>query len=1232
MTRTIRTICLFLINGFARQAPRSLTLLLAVPLLCSLPLRAQIDTGGISGTVSDSSNAVIRGATVTLLDDATGISTTARSGSTGVYAFNGLNPGSYTITVAPTGFETYVTHGILVHVQQTVTLDIHLTPGSVQQQVTVTAAAPLLQAEDASVGQTIDSKTLNGLPLNGRNWISLAQLSAGVATAPPGSSTSTTSTVDSLQYSVNGVNLYQNDVRLNGIDNNIEFFGGSSITAATITPPPDAVEEFKLQSGDFSAEFGHSTGSIINAVIKSGTNQLHGNLWEYLRNDAFDANDYFSNLFGKPIPEYRQNQFGGTIGGPVLLPKLYDGRNKTFFFFDYQGTRIVTPSSATSTVPTAGMTNSGFTNLRDLITYNSGTRKDALGRTFSLGTILDPATTRAVAAGAIDSITGLRNASAATAYVRDPFYSGGSLAGKTDFTGASAQLNIIPASRIDPNAVNLLSLYPAPNGTGLANNFLNNPKQTETMNTYDIRIDENVSSKDIVFGVFDESYITYVTPGILPGIAVGQSGAQNQSYPAYAIAAGYTHVFTPTLSNEAHFGFARTSKDQRLFVGNMLGIPAQYGIQGIPQVTNNGGLPPITIDGLSPIGVTNDRPTIQTVGDLEVTDNLTKVFGSHTFKMGGQFDSLLGDVLQPPAPKGDFTFSGQYSDIPNQSSGLNGIADLLLVPTNSTVSGGINNLGGLASFYGSNYAGSNYHRYYVGFYFQDDWKPTPKLTLNLGLRWDYFEPYIETAGRQANFIANGGNGPTGTFYIPNKGCSVPRSASFNALLASSNISLDCVSGLTVGSGPGANFAPRVGFAYRALPSLVVRGGYGIAYGALGNLGYQGTLGTNYPFLYTIRLTSPSSQAPLALSNGQTATLENAFTTINLSDPTQVTGTGVALYGRQYNYETPYTQTFNLMIQDQFTKHDSIQAGYVGTVGRHLDNLGSNNSPSEILPPGTNINSYIPYPSFAPNAIYESTNGTSSYNSLQVTYAHELSIGLSMLANYTYSKCFSSQHTEGTATSISSPSYRAQWLPGFGIAGDYGLCDTDATNIIHISGTYALPVGRGKVLLGNTSKLVDLIAGGWSANYIYSYQSGQPFTINCPIATTATSDFGCFADKVPGQNMYAGPHDRTQWLNPNAFSQPAVATAIGQADYSVLGGAPQQARGPGFSNLDSSVFKDFALAEKASLQFRVEAFNTLNTPQFAQPGSLNFTNQTAFSSITGLRNTARLLQFALKLSF
>jgi hypothetical protein len=851
--------------------------------------------------------------------------------------------------------------------------------------------------------------------------------------------------------------------------------------------------------------------------------------------------------------------------------------------------------------------------------------------------------------------------------VRDPFYQCTASGGcanfngqtRTDFSQDSAgilisSLNVIPTARLDQNAVSLLGVYPLPEittvvpGSGLVNNFASYvPIEHKNTDVWDIRIDANISSKDILFGVFDRSLFNVAVPSNLPGVAVGETGGRNDSLPAYAWAVGYTRVLTPTLTNEMHVGMVHSDKLQKSVFGNTFGIPAQYGIQGVPQVANNGGLPPTIIAGFTHIGVGNSTPTLQYVWSLEGVDAITKVVRNHTLKAGVQVDDLEGDISQPPQGRGDLSFNGMYTDVPNRVSvtgtGLNGIGDLLVTPMASPYSanGGVNNVGGQNGFSGSDIAATDDHRWYIGTYFQDDWKVNPRLTVNLGLRWDLFTPYAETRGYQANFVAAGGNGATGTYYMSNPGCAVARASIFDQALTTSNIALNCGSSLALGNSQKTNFAPRIGFAYRVMPTVVVRAGFGTAFGALGNLGYGGTLGTNYPFVYTQTVPAPDSNHPLLVGTlNQPATMEYAFTTTNFQSPSVLQSPtpysnpnylGLNLYGRQYNYQTPLVQTENLTIEYQFTSHDAIQAGFVGTQGRHLDNLGYNNGNTQILPNGTNAQAYIPYPAFGRNATYETTNANSSYNSLQATYQHQTNYGLSLLANYTWSKCMTDQHTQATQY---NDVYRAEWLPGFGIKGDYGLCDADAANLIHISGTYNLPFGQGRPLLGKVNRTTDLIVGGWMVNFFYTYQSGQPFTVTCPNATTA--DFGCAANVVAGQGLYTGGHTYHQWLNPSAFANPPAANTIGQSDYSPLGGGVQQVRGPNFANLDSSIVKNFNFTEATHLQFRAEAFNTFNTPPFAQPGQLNFTSAN-FSSITATKNSnqnfgARTLQLALKMFF
>jgi hypothetical protein len=1181
-------------------------------------LRAQIDMGGLTGIVKDPSGAMVPGIDLTLTNEATGVAQKEKSSSAGTYVFEAVSAGSYTLKAEAQGFATYVINRIQIHVQRVMTIDISLSVGGAAQTVTVTPETTMLQAEDASLGQTVSSEEMNDLPLQGRNWISLATLASGSYLT---GGTNTTSLF------VNGAEPGQVDYRVSGVNNNMEVFGGNSVA-----PAPDAVEEFKLQDGNNSAEFGHSVGAIVNAVLKSGTNRIKGNLWEYLRNEALNANDFISNANGTKRQEYRQNQFGGTIGGPVIIPHLYHGKNKTFFFFDYQHTQRLVPTTFTDNVPTALMQTSNFTNLQDLITGNSGTATDALGRKFSHGTVFDSATTRNIAAGATDPITGLVNTKTTAIQVRDPFFAG-DLRGVTDFTGLTSKLNLIPAGRIDPNAVKILHLLPLPTFGGIQNNFfVSRPQQTNT-NQYDIKIDHNFSLKDVVFGVLHRqtSDQTSSQPFPAAGSALQTNFATTQ--PTYVIALSETHLFSPTTINEVRIGLNNnynTRLDPDAYTQN---IPEQYGIPGIPQISGNGGLPTFNINGLSAFGSRRFQPTIQTVGARNYMDNFTMIRGAHQLKMGVQINQIYGDIIQPAYSRGNLTYNGQYSDIANANSGLAGIADFLLMPAVSSItpSGGVttyNNLGGMSAYNYSNYVGTNYSMAYTGAFVQDNWKITPNLTLNLGLRWDYFPPFSEDDGRQGNFAMTNGNDASGTYYIPQKTCNAPRNSGFDTLLASDNIKIVCTDGLAVNKAQKTNFAPRIGLAYRLTPKLVMRMGYAISYGAVDSVGYGGTLGTNYPFQYTLNGPSTTSLAASALPNGQTATIETLFAAINIQDPTQipVASVGLGMVGKEYNYLTPYVESMNFTLQYQFTRRDAFSAGYVSTLGRHLDALGQHNQPSVILPPSVNSTNYRPFPNLA-SAQFLSSGMVSNFRSLQVVYEHRFQMGLIFNANYTFGKCMDDDLGK---TGMYSGSYRAQWLAGFGPQGDYTLCNADAKQLVHLWGQYGIPFGKGRSYLRNANRFVNALVGGWNFNYIYIYQSGQPFTVGCPVGTT--SDFGCNALMLPGVDPYAGPHNNTQWLNPAAFYQPPAATQIGQTNYAPLGNVQNQLRGPSLRNLDASLLKRFSITEKNQMEFRAETFNLVNAVNFANPGQLNFTNLKAFSSITSIKNNQRLVQLALKLYF
>lgn len=1179
---------------------------------------AQIDTGRFVGTVQDQSGAVIPNAKVTLTNEGTGFVLTTITGSSGTYVFNGVKIGTYAVEGEFQGFQKVSRVHVPLHVQEEALVDLTLTPGQITQSVKVTGAAPVLQTQEASLGQVVNTSQVNDLPLNGRNWMDLALLTAGVSTAQMSSPTGGNA------FLANGAPATQNDYRLNGIDNNNEVYTNPWMYA--VLPPPDAIQEFKLQTSNYSAEFGHSAGGVINAAIKSGTNRLHGDVWEYVRNDTFDAANFFENSGGQLKGAFRQNQFGFTMGGPVAVPGVYNGKDRTFFFWDYQGTRIRQASPFIDTVPTNSMRASGYTDLQDLINDQSGTRTDNLGRVSPLGTVFDPATTRTVTAGQVDPVTGL--AAATSGFVRDPFYQG-SVIGITDFTTPTnrALLNIIPASRLNANAIKLLNIYPAPTASGLYSNYSYDPSINNDTNSFDVRLDHNFSAKDQIFGFYDWINSPVFQPGPLPGIAEGDlyaDGPRDMGGQVFGLSE--THAFSPTVLNELRIAWNYTFIYERGMFGTTLGLPQQFGIN-IPQIPGNGGLPAIAIEGLSSLGTAGWMPTVQSTQVYEATENLTKVYGAHTFKAGVVIDNFRSIITQPGWSHGGFGYDGVYTEVPNTGGGSTGLAQMALTPTASTVAGGFANVGGADYMFASNTHPTDDRRNYLGLYFRDDWKLTRKLTMNIGLRWDYFQPYAENYGAQANLIPGAPfNGAE--YVLASRQCKTPVSTSFTDLTAADGITVKC-GNMALGHAQRDNFGPRLGFAYQISPKLVARAGYGMFYGALGNIGYGPNIGNNYPFLYTLSYFNPDAAHPITYPNGDLATFEEGFGGITLT-PTAVNAEGLGLNARIWNYLTPYIESYNLTFQYQLSPNQSVQLGYVGSSGRHLDIFNVMNTTSQILPPGLNPQIYVPYPDFSRNGAYETTEANSYYHSLQLTLERHFSGGLNLLANYTYAEC-RSDYRGAEINSVGG--YRAPWLPGFGIQGDYNRCDGDVPQIVHISGSYQLPFGAGRKLLGHSTGALNQIVGGWSANWIVSEQDGQPFGLGCPIGTTA--NFGCNALLVPGQNVYTGPHNVNQWLNPAAFANPPVATAIGQTNLAPLGGSYLQALGPGIHRMDFSLFKQFRITEAKHLEFRCEFFNLTNTPMFGQPGQLDFTNPVAFSEITSTRDGGydpREIQFALKLYF
>jgi hypothetical protein len=1158
-------------------------------LIASGALYAQVDTGAILGVVRDASGAVIPGAKVTVRNEGTSLTQSTTTSESGTYIFAPLKIGAYSVEVEKEGFKRQRRSGLELNIQQQLVADFTLSVGDVASQVEVTTSAPLLQTESGSVGQVVESQTINDLPLNGRNYTFLARLVPGATIGQPeGRGLNANG-----WFTANGTRPAQNNYMLDGIDNNtnnVDFLSGA---AYVIKPPIDAISEFRLQTNSFSAEFGRAGGAVLNATIKSGTNSFHGSAWEFLRNDKLDAADFFQNAGGQPKGAFKRNQFGVAGGGPLV-------KNKTFWFADYEGTRIRQAVPLTGySVPTLAERSSGYTDFSDLIALQNGSQTDALGRSFPLGTIFDPATTRSIGAGQ---------------YVRDPFPN-----------------NLIPANRLDPNAVKLLNLMPAPTQPGLVGNFSANRGATTDVNAFDIRVDQNFSANDQLFGRYSWSRSPSFFPGPFTGFADGGGFDKgDQHVDTQGAALSYTHMFAPTLVNEARVGFSREHTSRVQPYGNdTSNIPAQFGIQGILQTPGNGGLPYLGIGGLSQLGAADWLISDRFSNTVQFTENLTKIYRSHTFKGGVEIQQIAFPWEAPPYARGEFSFNGQFTSIPNKTDSSTGRAQFLLTPIRSTVPGGVDFVGGANNVNASNFGGVAAKRSYRGAYFQDDWKVTSRLTLNLGIRWDYFSPTGEKYDAQANFVP-GVPFVDAKYIIPaSRKDKPPLSASFIQLLQKDGIQLvytnDYGSGLSIVQ--KTNFAPRFGFAFKATSRLVVRGGYGIYYGAFENRGGAPSLGYNYPFQYTFNFPAPNSFSPATFPNGTIATLENGLSSAPLLDPTQVNASGLSLRGVQFHYKTPYVQSYNFTLQYQLTSNDSVEAGYVASLSRHLETFVGTNLQSVLLPPGTNPQNFVPFPDFARGSSFADTVGVANYHSLQSKYQRRLAHGLSALVSYTFSK---TRTDAGDLLSNGTVGgFRAAGIPGWGIKKDMALAAFDIRHAFTASGTYDLPFGANRRFLTSASRAAEALLGNWSANWILTLDTGQPQVIGCPQATGAGT--GCFA-LYTGVDPYSGKHNVSQFYNPAAFRNPPVVTQIGQTDFSPLGGSNTQVSGPPIRRLDFSVFKSFPLAETRRIEFRAEAFNLTNTPAFSQPTSLNFLDTANFAKIVSTRdnpNDPRQLQFALK---
>jgi hypothetical protein len=1163
---------------------------------------AQADQGSIVGLVQDPTGASVPNAAVTLTNTDDGLVLHAVTDSSGNYFFSPLKIGAYKVEVSSPGFNTTVQQNIHVHVQDRVEADVMLKIGSADTQVEVSTSPPLLQTENSSTGQIIEAKTINETPLNGRNWVFIAQLTAGVA---PASGSRGSKGGD---FEANGQRAEQNNYIMDGVDNNVnvvDFFNGASYV---VRPPPDALAEFKVQTGSYSSEFGHSAGAVVNASIRSGTNQIHGSFWEYIRNDAFDVREFFQGNL--PIAKYRQNQFGATLGIPIL-------KNKLFFFGDLEANRII-----------FGATHSGLQ------------VPTALMRTGDFSELLTPALVN----GKNQIQLYVPNATAG---------------GTTPVPGN--RLDQVPGLTLDPVALRILSLFPAPN-TGVPgltyNNFTQQTADTDNTFQWDTRVDANITNKDQIFGRFSYNHEPSNFPppfgNLLDGGGFGATGqvvALGENF-----AGSYSHEFNPSLLNEFRFGYNYGHFDGLQANANNPTAASNLGLGGIPYAANQGGLPSFNVGGLSGFGSPTFYATNEYENVYQILDNLTKVLGNHTIKVGVDIQRIRFSTSQPTQPRGSYNFNGLFTSQPGTPNTGYGVADFL---TNNMNSSAI-----------SNVFTSDDVRFNRAGYAQDDWKVSPRLTVNYGLRYDYSTPYLERHDNQAAFIptsAPTAGNSTGVYRLPSSKRNVFLPVAFTSLLAADNITLEYTDNRYLVKPQKSNLAPRVGFSLKATDKLVAHGGFGIFFGGLESTGYYPNLGENFPFEFDSTFSSSGCSYQGACANNG-FTLERGFTDAlatgllnSISQP--------SLRGSEPNVRTPYSEQYNLTFNYGVTNSTVASIGYVGAVSRHLIVFPNPNgqvavTPSNFSgytdPQGRHVNPFQPFPHFG-GVSFTAYDGSSNYNSLQTTLEQRATRDLSFLVAYTYAHSLDNAPTPLGSTADGG--YRATNV--IGINADYSNSPFDVRHRFTVNANYQLPVGYGKHFLNNRS-IVSEVIGGFSSSFVFRAQTGEPITIG-PNTFVGVSGGNAYANKVgnpfatggtppPGNPAASCPtkvHTIQHWYNPCAFANPkqddlgytggkysdgkAIPNAVfGQAALPYLGAPRNQTYGPGYVRVDMSLFKDFHIFREAGLRFRADAFNLLNTPAYGDPSTAN--DSADGGKISGPRffqaNTpdSRFFQFALNLHY
>jgi len=1169
---------------------RALVLVLVATLSGVQIAKAQKDTGGITGTVTDQSGALVAGAKISVTDVDRGTVVHTTTNAQGEYVVSPLKIGRYTVTLEKSGFRTTVVGPVRVDVQERPAVDATLRVGSVSETVEINTQGPQLETDTSDLGQVQDSHTIETLPLNGRNYAQLALLGAGVGPSEPGSRVET-----SYGFSSNGARSLQNNFQLDGVDNNSDLGDVLNGSSYVIQPSVDAIAEFKVQTNAYSAEFGRGNGAVMNATIKSGTNEFHGDTYEFFRNDVLDARNAFDQLGRQP---YQQNQFGVTLGGPIL-------KNKTFFFGDYEGLRIRQALPQLSLVPTqaeiGGDFSSYLTNTPAMAVDMNGNATnqvavDCNGHPTYMGEIFNTRLTQ-------------------VSTLNPDGYCGVPI--EVDASGNPT--NIFPQGLIDPLAARLAALFPLPNVSINGSNYLAEPKRTLDQNNFDIRIDHTLSAKDFLFGRFSfeqqPSFMPSPFNNALDGGAF-QDGYQDNAYRSVAISE--THTFSQNTINEFRVGYNRINA-HRFQLNYNQDVAGQLNFPGVPPGLDNGGLPTMTIDdGTATIGSSGFLPSIEKQNAFVISEDLTKVHGRHSMKFGTELRFIEFTIFQPAASRGSLDFASDFTDNPAApTTGGEAFATFLLgLPDAGTI---------------TNMHDVDYHRDNYAWFAQDDFRVTPKLTLNLGLRYELFTTVKARFNEEANF-----DFATDSLVVP-QGQQAQLTPTLSTLIP---IQRTGTAGLI--SPDLSDFAPRVGLAYQITSKLVFRAGYGIFYGGEESGPFSNpSPGFNPPFFVTQQFTEPCF-LPAANPNGPNCSipglsvLSQGFPANSLVDPNTPT-----LFSESSNLKTPYVQQWHLGFQYQLPSQIMLEISYAGSHGSDLYGMynGNQAQPDEAFctsngntPENCPTAPRRPFPTIDAGIDTLRANDFSNYNSLQVHLEKRLSNGLQFGASYTYSHSLDDA-SSASLGSLNNGDFRNQLYPWL----EYGNSDFDVRHRFVINYAYELPFGRGKRFGGSASGALNQIIGNWQVAGITTTQTGNWFTITDAITNVSTADGGGTVGyyevrpNVVG-NPNANPCVSGTLFNTCAFADNATFFTFGNAGRNIV-------RGPGLQNWDFSIFKLFPIHEQKHLEFRAEFFNIWNhvNPLLGPPGAISEEPQAVefgtpqFGFPIAARDP-RFIQFALKFYF